>query len=53
MKNKEKIPFTIASKIIIKYLGINLIKVQDLYTENSKTSSEDIRKKTRNSQSFK
>ena len=41
MKDKT-IQFIRASKII-KYIGINLTKVQGLHTKNSKTSSKDIR----------
>ena len=41
-KNKETIPFTVASTLI-KYLRINLTKeVKDLYTENHKTLMEEI-----------
>ena len=40
---KEKIPFTIASKII-KYLGMNLTnKTKELYTENYKTLMKEIK----------
>ena len=36
-KKKETIPFTIASKRIIKHLGINVpTKAKDLYSESSK-----------------
>ena len=39
---KEKIPFTIAMKII-RYLGINLPKeTKDLYIENCKTLMKEI-----------
>lgn len=41
MKDKT-IQFIRASKLI-KYTGINLTKVQDLHTKNSKTPSKDIR----------
>lgn len=41
MKDKT-IQFIRASKII-KYIGINLTKVQDLHTKNSKTPSKGIR----------
>ena len=44
---KEKIPFTIAMKII-KYLGINLPKeTKELYTENSRTLMKDDNKQMR------
>ena len=33
---KESIPFTTATQRI-KYLGINLLKTEELYTENYKT----------------
>ena len=40
---KESIPFTIATKII-KYLGINLPKMtKELYTENYKTLTKEIK----------
>ena len=46
---KQAIPFKIASKNKIKYLGINLTKkVKELYTENYKTlikETEDDSKK--------
>ena len=38
---KETIPFTIAIKRI-KYPGINLPKVKDLYSENYKTLMKEI-----------
>ena len=41
MKDKT-IQFIRASKII-KYIGINLTKVQNLHTKNSKKPSKDIR----------
>ena len=41
-KIKTTIPFTIASKRI-KYLGINLTKVKDLYTENYETLLKEIK----------
>ena len=39
---KESIPFTIATKRI-KYLGINLLKTEELYTENYKTLMKEIK----------
>ena len=43
---KDKIPFTIASKSI-KYLGINLNKeVKDLYTENYKIVLKETKEDT-------
>ena len=39
---KETIPFTITSRRI-KYLGINLPKVKDLYSENYKTLLKGIK----------
>ena len=43
---KEKIPFTIATKII-KYFGINLPKeTKDLYIENYKTLMKEIKEDT-------
>ena len=42
---KETIPFTIATKII-KYLGINLPKEKDLYSENYKTLMKEIKDDT-------
>ena len=40
---KNTIPFKIAPKTI-KYLGINLTKqMKDLYTENHKTLTEEIK----------
>ena len=45
-KEKEKIPFTIATKII-KYLGIYLPKeTKDLYIENYKTLMKEIKEDT-------
>ena len=45
-RNKETLPFTIATKRI-KYLGINLPKeVKDLYSENYKTLMKEIRDDT-------
>ena len=45
-KEKEIIPFTIATKII-KYLGIYLPKeTKDLYIENYKTPVKDIKEDT-------
>ena len=45
-KEKEKIPFTIATKII-KYLGIYLPKeTKDLYIENYKTLVKEIQDDT-------
>ena len=42
-KNKNTIPFIIASKII-RYLGINLPKeVKDLYSENYRTHMKNIK----------
>ena len=42
-KEKESIPFTIATKRI-KYLGINLPKeTKELYTENYKTLMKEIK----------
>ena len=42
-KDKEPIPFTIATKRI-KYLGINLPKeTKELYTENYKTLMKEIK----------
>ena len=44
--SEETIPFTIASKRI-KYLGINLPKeAKDLYSENHKTLTEEIKDDT-------
>ena len=42
---KETIRFTIATKII-KYLGINLTKDIDLYTENYETLMMEIKEDT-------
>jgi hypothetical protein len=43
MEYMEIIPFTIASKKKIKYLGVNLTKdVNDLYKENYKALKEEI-----------
>jgi hypothetical protein len=43
MEYMEIIPFTIASKTKIKYLGVNLTKdVNDLYKENYKALKEEI-----------
>ena len=39
---KESIPFTTATKRI-KYLGINLLKTEELYTENYKTLMKEIK----------
>jgi hypothetical protein len=40
----EIIPFTIASKKKIKYLGVNLTKnVNDLYKENYKSLKKEIK----------
>jgi hypothetical protein len=40
----ETIPFTIASKKKIKYLGVNLTKnVNDLYKENYKSLKKEIK----------
>ena len=45
-ESEETIPFTIASKRI-KYLGINLPKeAKDLYSENHKTLTEEIKDDT-------
>ena len=45
-RNKETIPFTIATKRI-KYLGIYLAKeTKDLYIENYKTLMEEIKEDT-------
>jgi hypothetical protein len=39
----KTIPFTIASKKKIKYLGVNLTKdVSDLYKENNKPQKKEI-----------
>ena len=44
---KETIPFTIATKNKIKYLGINLPKeTKDLYIENYKTLVKKIKEDT-------
>ena len=44
MNKKETISFTIVSRTI-KYLWMNLTKeVQDLYTENYKTTFKEIKK---------
>ena len=40
-KTKTMIPFTITSKTI-KYFGINLAKVKDLYSEKYKTLPKEI-----------
>ena len=41
---KESIPFTIAKKKIIKYLGINLhMETKELYTENYKMLMKEIK----------
>ena len=46
VKVYQTVPFTITSKII-KYLGINLTKeVKDLYSENSKTLTKEIKDDT-------
>ena len=43
---KETLPFIIATKRI-KYLGINLLKeVKDLYSENYKTLTKEIKDDT-------
>ena len=45
-KTEEAIPFTIAMKRI-KYLGINLLKeIKDLYIENCKTLTKEIKDHT-------
>ena len=45
---KELIPFTIAPKTTIKYLGINLTKqVKNLYTENYKKLMKEIEEDTK------
>ena len=45
-KNREAIPFTIASKRI-KHPGVNLPKeTKDLYSENSKTLMKEIKDDT-------
>ena len=45
-RNKENIPFTIATKRI-KYLGIYLAKeTKDLYIENYKTLRKETKKET-------
>lgn len=42
-RKSKKIPFIIASKKPIKYLGSNLTKeVKDLYSENYKNSRKDM-----------
>lgn len=42
MNNLETIPFIIASKRL-KYLGMNITKEHDLYTENYVTLLKDIK----------
>ena len=43
---KESLPFTIAMKRI-KYLGVNLLKeIKDLYIENCKTLTKEIKDDT-------
>ena len=50
-KIRKTIPFTIESKVI-KYLGINLTKeVNDLYPENYKTLSREIKRSLTNGNS--
>ena len=45
---KESIPFTIAPKIIIKYILINLTKdVKDLYSKNCKTLMKEVEDDTK------
>ena len=45
-KTEEAIPFTIAMKRI-KYLGVNLLKeIKDLYIENCKTLTKEIKDDT-------
>ena len=47
---KETIPFTSAMKRI-KYLGINLLKeIKDLYIENYKTLTKEIKQDTNRSE---
>ena len=48
---KETIPFTIAIKRI-KYPGINLPKVKDLYSENYKTLMKEIKVDTKNGEIY-
>ena len=43
---KESIPFIITPKTI-KYLGINLTKVKDLYSENYRTLMKEIEDDTK------
>jgi hypothetical protein len=47
-KYRKIIPFTIAAKKI-KYLGINLTKVKDLYKENYKPLKKEIKEDYRTS----
>ena len=45
---RKTTPFAIASKKIIKYMGINLTKeVKDLYNENYKTLKKEIKEDLR------
>lgn len=50
-KMKTTVPFTIASKTI-KYPRINLTKVSNMYTENSKILRKEIEEASKNEKIF-